>query len=50
MKRRDVLKSLGSSVVAASSLAVGGQAFAAKPEFKWKNGDNMAKKLSRVGH
>ncbi len=36
MKRRDVLKSLGSSVVAASSLAVGGQAFAAKPEFKWK--------------
>ena len=50
MKRRDVLKSLGSSVVAASSLAVGGQAFAAKPEFKWKMVTTWPKKLSRVGH
>ena len=36
MKRRDVLKSFGSGMVAATSLAVGGKALAAKPEFKWK--------------
>ncbi|MEW4983909.1 MAG: TRAP transporter substrate-binding protein [Cycloclasticus sp.] len=36
MKRRDVLKSLGTGVLAATTLAVGGEAFAAKPEFKWK--------------
>jgi len=35
MKRRDFIKSAGIGVLAASSV-VGTEAFAAKPEFKWK--------------
>lgn len=36
MKRRDFIKSAGIGALATSAIAVSSQAFAAKPEFKWK--------------
>ena len=36
MKRRDFIKSAGAGALATGAMVMGSQAYAAKPEFKWK--------------
>jgi len=49
MERRGFIKSLGAGALAASSLAVGQQAFAAKAEFKWKMVTSWPKNFPVLG-